>query len=254
RLRPLLETFLEELGDGVPARNHVLLYRRLLASIGSEEVEGLSDLHYLQGTQQLALGHLAADYLPEVIGYNLGYEQPPLHLLITTQELRELGFDPYYFQLHVTIDNAASGHARKALRALYDNLPQLGGRAAFLERVRNGYRLNEVGLSTEQVIDGFDLEEELLAMFERKRPYAAGMHSDRCRIGGRTVNQWLAVPGRFPAFLACLEEEGWIRRHADPRGSRFWNLIEGDRAAMFGVFTPYEQQLLYDWIAGDWQA
>lgn len=254
RLRPLLETFLEELGDGVPARNHVLLYRRLLASIGSEEVEGLSDLHYLQGTQQLALGHLAADYLPEVIGYNLGYEQPPLHLLITTQELRELGFDPYYFQLHVTIDNAASGHARKALRALYDNLPQLGGRAAFLERVRNGYRLNEVGLSTTQVIDGFDLEEELLAMFERKRPYAAGMHSDRCRIGGRTVNQWLAVPGRFPAFLACLEEEGWIRRHADPRGSRFWNLIEGDRAAMFGVFTPYEQQLLYDWIAGDWQA
>ncbi|EPG2633988.1 iron-containing redox enzyme family protein [Pseudomonas aeruginosa] len=254
RLRPLLETFLEELGDGVPARNHVLLYRRLLASIGSEEVEGLSDLHYLQGTQQLALGHLAADYLPEVIGYNLGYEQPPLHLLITTHELRELGFDPYYFQLHVTIDNAASGHARKALRALYDNLPQLGGRAAFLERVRNGYRLNEVGLSTEQVIDGFDLEEELLAMFERKRPYAAGMHSDRCRIGGRTVNQWLAVPGRFPAFLACLEEEGWIRRHADPRGSRFWNLIEGDRAAMFGVFTPYEQQLLYDWIAVDWQA
>lgn len=100
----------------------------------------------------------------------------------------------------MTIDNAASGHARKALRALYDNLPQLGGRAAFLERVRNGYRLNEVGLSTEQVIDGFDLEEELLAMFERKRPYAAGMHSDRCRIGGRTVNQWLAVPGRFRRF------------------------------------------------------
>lgn len=56
----------------------------------------------------------------------------------------------------MTIDNAASGHARKALRALYDNLPQLGGRAAFLERVRNGYRLNEVGLSTTQVIDGFD--------------------------------------------------------------------------------------------------
>ncbi|AVR70832.1 MULTISPECIES: iron-containing redox enzyme family protein [Pseudomonas aeruginosa group] len=254
RLRPLLQTFLEELGDGVPARNHVLLYRRLLASIGSEEAEGLSDLHYLQGTQQLALGHLAADYLPEVIGYNLGYEQPPLHLLITTHELRELGLDPYYFQLHVTIDNAASGHARKALRALFDNLPQLGGREAFLERVRNGYRLNDVGLSSTQIIDGFDLEEELQAMLERKRVYAAGMHSDRCRIGGRTVNQWLAVPGRIPAFLACLQEEGWIRRNADPRGSRFWALVDGDRAAMFGVFSVYERQLLHDWIAGDWQA
>ncbi|MGV8546261.1 iron-containing redox enzyme family protein, partial [Pseudomonas aeruginosa] len=114
---------------------------------------------------------------------NLGSEQSPLHMLLTVKELRELGFAPYYFQLHVTIDTAASGHARKALRALYDNLPQIGGLAAFLERVRNGYRLNEVGLSTTQVIDGFDLEEELLAMFERKRPYAAGMHSDRCRIG-----------------------------------------------------------------------
>ncbi|MGV8546455.1 iron-containing redox enzyme family protein, partial [Pseudomonas aeruginosa] len=72
RLRPRLETVLEELGDGVPARNHVLLYRRLLASIGSEEVGGLSVFHYREGTQQRALGHLAADYLPQVIGYNLG--------------------------------------------------------------------------------------------------------------------------------------------------------------------------------------
>ena len=98
--------------------------------------------------------------------------------------------------------------------------------------MRNGYRLNEVGLSTTQVIDGFDLEEELLAMPGAQAPYAAGMHSDRCRIGGRTVNQ-AGLPGRFPAFLARLEEEGWIRRHADPRAAAAWNLIEGDRAVMF---------------------
>lgn len=189
RLRSLLETFLEEPGDGVPARNHVLFYQRLLVSIGSEEVEGLSNPHYLQDTQQLALGHLTADYLPEVIGYSLGYGRPPLRLLITTQELRGLGFDFCYFQLRVTIDNAASGHARKVLHTFYDNLPQLGGRAAFLRRVRNGYRPNEVGLSTEQVIDSFDFGEELLVMFERRHLYAAGIHSDRCRTGGRTVNQ-----------------------------------------------------------------
>ena len=60
----------------------------------------------------------ATEYLPEVIGYNLGYEQLPLHLLISSYELSELGIDPYYFTLHVTIDNASTGHAQKAVQAV----------------------------------------------------------------------------------------------------------------------------------------
>src|SRR5690606_23929889 len=148
---------------------HVLLYRRLLAENGCDELTGLSDDHYVQGTQQLALGHLAERYLPELIGYNLGYEQLPLHLLISTHELGELGLDPYYFQLHVTIDNAGSGHAQRAVQALHDNLPVVGDRQEFLQRVSRGYRLNDLGLGSVQVIESFDLEHELLAMLERKR-------------------------------------------------------------------------------------
>ena len=53
-------------------------------------------------------------------------------------------------------------------------------------------------------------------------------------------------------FSTALENKGWIKRHQDPQASRFWQLIEGDGAAMFGVFSPYEKQLLHDWIAGDW--
>jgi hypothetical protein len=30
--------------------------------------------------------------------------------------------------------------------------------------------------------------------------------------------------------------------------SRFWRLIQGERAEMFGVFSSYEQQVLRDWI------
>ena len=92
------------------------------AGIGVQRA-GLEDDHYLQGALQLALGVCADEFLPEVIGFNLGYEQLPLHLLITAYELSELGIDPYYFTLHVTIDNASSGHACKAAQSVLNLLP-----------------------------------------------------------------------------------------------------------------------------------
>lgn len=252
RFYSLIRTYLEELGDGDPAQNHVVLYQRLLVEQGCEQLPELSDAHYLQGAIQLALGHHAQAFIPEVIGYNLGYEQLPLHLLITAFELNELDIDPYYFTLHVTVDNASTGHARKAVQALLDNLPQSGDQQAFLERVARGYRLNDVGLGTTTVIESFDLEGELVSALERKRIFGQQMHSDFCRIEGRTVNEWLSTPGQVRAFLQALEKRGWIRRHQDPRESRFWSLIEGSNAQMFGVFSHFEKQLLWDWIAGDW--
>ncbi|MEH6387495.1 MAG: iron-containing redox enzyme family protein [Pseudomonas profundi] len=252
RFYGLIRTYLEELGDGVPAQNHVVLYQRLLAEQGCETLPEFSDDHYLQGALQLALGYHADAFLPELIGYNLGYEQLPLHLLISAFELNELDIDPYYFTLHVTIDNAATGHARKAVQAVLDTMPAVGDRQAFLKRVADGYRLNDLGLGTVDVIEAFDLESELIDMFERKRAFGQQMHSDFCRIGGRTVNEWLSRPGEIPGFLAALEERGWIKRHEDPAHSRFWQLVDGPDAQMFGVFSCFEKQLLRDWIAGDW--
>ncbi len=252
RFYSLIRTYLEELGDGDPAQNHVALYQRLLIEQGCETPPELSDNHYLQGAIQLALGYHAQAFIPELIGYNLGYEQLPLHLLITAFELNELDIDPYYFTLHVTVDNASTGHARKAVQALLDNLPQSGDRELFLERVARGYRLNDLGIGTLQVIESFDLEEELVQMLERKRVFGQQVHSDFCRIEGRTVNEWLSTPGQIRGFLQALERRGWIRRHQDPQQSRFWSLIEGSDAQMFGVFSNFEKQLLRDWIAGDW--
>jgi hypothetical protein len=74
------------------------------------------------------------------------------------------------------------------------------------------------------------------------------MHSDYCRVAGRSVNDWLADPARIPAFLKALEDAGWIQRGAEVEHSRFWRLIQGERAEMFGVFSSYEQQVLRDWI------
>ncbi|WP_020652044.1 iron-containing redox enzyme family protein [Massilia niastensis] len=245
---PLIKTYLEELGEGVPDKNHVTIYRKLLATHGCEGWEELDDSHFLQGAIQLALGHHAERFLPEVIGYNLGYEQLPLHLLITSYELNELGIDPYYFTLHVTVDNAASGHARKAVQALADLMPRVGDREAFYRRVLDGYRLNELGASTTSVIAGFDLQAELVDILAAKSKVGKNMHSDYCRVAGRSVNDWLLDPARIPDFLAALEQAGWIKRGEDVEHSRFWRLVHGERAEMFGVFNAYEQQVLRDWI------
>lgn len=242
RFHPLIRTYLEELGEGDPSKNHVLLYRRLLAAHGCEQLDTLDDEHYLQGAIQLSLGAVTDEFLPELIGYNLGYEQLPLHLLITAYELRELGIDPYYFTLHVTVDNAGSGHGYQAVRALQGLLPAASDN--FYRRVRAGSRLNDLGESTLSVIDGFELRRELETALAAKAEIGAQLHSDRCRIGGRSVPQWLSEPGRIGDFLDCLVETGWVRRGEPPENSRFWRLIQGERAAMFGVFTQYEQELL----------
>jgi hypothetical protein len=253
RFTALIRIYLEELGDGVPDRNHVLLFRRLLAAHGCERWEDLSDEHYVQGVLQLALARHAGSFLPEVIGFNLGYEQLPLHLLICAYELNELGIDPTYFTLHVTVDNADSGHARKALEGLVETMPRIGDRAAFMARVARGYKLNMLGAGTNAVIAGFDMDREVIALFAEKSLVGREAHSDYCRIGGRAINDWLSEPAQIPAFLDALIERDWIRRGEDPQNSRFWRLLQGERAEMFGVFSAYEQQVIYDWIAAGWE-
>lgn len=251
RLASLIQTYLEELGCGNVRQNHVVLYKQLLARYGCDHWQNGPDEHFTQGAVQLALAHHADDFLPELIGFNLGYEQLPLHLPITAYELNELDIDPYYFSLHVTIDNASTGHARKALQSVLDCAPKIGSVAEFHRRVGNGYRLNLVGMGTNQAIDSFDLEQELLRVLSDKAVIGTQLHSDYCLVGGRTVSDWLSSPDEIADLLKALQSNGWIRRGESPEQSRFWRLLTDEQAPMFGVFDGYEQQLLKDWILAD---
>ena len=250
RFLSLVQTYLEELGEGQTAKNHVVIYRKLLASQGISRWDDLDDEYYLQGALQLAMAHHADRFLPEIIGFNLGYEQLPLHLLITSYELKELGIDPYYFTLHITVDNADSGHAKAAVDSVFAAMPQSGA-DDFYRRVQNGYKLNLLGANTHEAIADFDIEREMSAIFQRKAAIGQHVHSNYRRIEGRTVNEWLSDPAQMPEFMAAMEKTGWLSRHQDPRKNRFWKMIQSEKANMYGVFSAYEQQVIYDWIAGD---
>ncbi|MDB5947677.1 MAG: hypothetical protein JWQ33_2703 [Ramlibacter sp.] len=251
RFNDLVRTYVEELGEGADDKNHVVLYRKLLSRYGLDPLDDLPDQLHLQGLVQLALGWNAEEFLPEVIGFNLGYEQLPLHLLITAYELNELGLDPYYFTLHVTVDNADTGHAQRACRAVLETLPRIGDGAAYWRRIRDGARLAEAGLGTTDVIDGFDIEAEVIRILSNKSGAGRGAHSDYCSVAGRKVNDWLSQPQQIPAFLQALQQAGWIRLGQPVGQSRFWGLLQGERAEMFGVFSSYELQVIHDWIRGE---
>lgn len=250
----LIRTYLEELGDGHPDQNHVALYRRLLAAQDCSDLDHLDDSYFLQGAIQLALAHQPGNLIPEIIGFNLGYEQLPLHLLITAYELRELGIDPYYFTLHITIDNFHNGHARRAIATAKAFAAMSDHPDDFFERLKNGYRLNFIGAGALEIVESFDLEREVRAVFTRKAAVGQYLHNDKCKVEGRTINEWLGLPEGIPELLAAFESSGWIKRNQDPANSRFWKLIEGDKPLMFGVFDTREKQIIHDWISGTWQA
>ena len=247
--RPLIQTYLEELGDGIAEKNHVVLYKKLLAGLECDNWRALDEDKFVQGAIQLALAYDAEHYLPEIVGYNLGYEQLPLHLLISSYELNELGIDPYYFTLHITVDNAGTGHAHKALQGVQQLMARSPDPEAFYRRMLDGYRLNDLGASTTSVIEEFNLEAELVHIMQEKSVVGQNMHSDYCRVAGRSINDWLANPAQIPHMLLELENAGWIKRGEPAENSRFWKLIQSERAEMFGVFSSYEQQILRDWIA-----
>jgi hypothetical protein len=148
------------------------------------------------------------------------------------------------------VDNGDTGHARRACQAVLDMLPRLDDSGAFWRRVRAGAKLSCAGLGTTDVIEGFDLQREALRILARKAVTGNGAHSDYCRVAGRSINDWLATPQRMPEFVAALEQAGWIRFGEPAENSRFWKLLQGERAEMFGVFSTYELQVLHDWIRG----
>lgn len=136
----------EELGDGDLSRSHVAIYEKNMDDLAREDGEALppkgedraftewagaggatsetsispgidstgNERCWRAALAQLSLSVSPNEFLPEAIGWNASYEGLPYHLLVSSRELQELDLDAYYFWLHVSIDNASTGHAAMA--------------------------------------------------------------------------------------------------------------------------------------------
>ena len=295
----------EEFGDGDIEKNHVYVYEKLLdgLSLGGKTEDGHTRPGYMRDFDGLAkdqgvprcwtaaiaqqcIGLLAStrDFFPEAIGFNMAYESLPYHLLVTTRELRELKINDYYFALHVSIDNADSGHAalaRLAVERYLEGVRERDGEAAMQymwKRVQAGYTLAE-GLPTtpsgpvdfEQVRSDDDnsvrwkavtkstaiapatpIEDKVAALMIRKSEAAAKMHCpSRLTIKGQTIEQWLEpstlTPDKSLAFIRALsEKKPWVKP-GDAAGSKLIKELEwGGR--MFGAFSRQETEVMRVWV------
>jgi hypothetical protein len=85
-----------------------------------------------------------------VLGLNLHFEGVTLETLAGARELRELGLDPYYFVLHVSIDNADSGHTAMVVHTVVKYLAHVRRCSRSSSRCRgshfaDGIEINDSG-------------------------------------------------------------------------------------------------------------
>jgi hypothetical protein len=273
----------EELGDGDVDKNHVRVYENLMQDIGAglpaaDSVDFISPRHGMDSLRcwkaavaQLLISLFPHDFLPEVLGFNMAYETLPLHLLKTVTELRELKLNPYYFELHISIDNADSGHAAMAAGAVESYLNLIAERdgaeaaAVAWRRVQAGYVLAD-GLPTTAETPSAktnktvqlqpswnDNEAALLEIFAAKAPVAHKIHcSSRLRIGRHTLVDWLE-PDAFKHehwqkdFLHDLSLcRPWVIQGHSER-SRLVRELSWE-GKMFGSFTQSEVEIVKAWI------
>lgn len=273
----------EELGDGDLAKNHVHVYRELMDDIhaglppaDSEDFihprHELNEAHCWKAAMaQLLISLFAHEFLPEALGFNMAYESLPLHLLKTIKELREVRLNAYYFELHICIDNADTGHAAMAMNTVvnYINLVERtdGTEAAEVawRRVQAGYILAE-GLPTipespslrkgSKSADTFPrsaTESALINIFAAKSAVAHKIHcNSRLKIGRRSLVDWLE-PGAFAKsewqkdFLRDLSNcKPWVIKGSSSKSKLVKELSWEGR--MFGSFTQSEVEIVKAWI------
>lgn len=256
----------EELGDGDAARCHALLFAELLAEIGSPvpppdseafiQHEGMADMAvWGAGAVQLLISLWPDEFLPEILGYNLNFEMMGLDTLMAARELREVGIDPYYFTLHITIDNADSGHTAMASRIVQDYLEvtaeKYGEEAAqkAWKRVQTGYALSKHMNKTPSSSNATSVGN----VFRAKAQAADGIHHDcPMKLNGEPLSTWLDPslilnPDWQTEFLYHLSNKRpWVVK-GNSGQSRLIQQISW-RGSMFGAFTDREVSIVKDWI------
>ncbi|EKD12995.1 uncharacterized protein L3040_007078 [Drepanopeziza brunnea f. sp. 'multigermtubi'] len=278
----------EELGDGDLEKNHVHVFHKLIDSVApgfptAAELDFGHPRHQLDEVSvwraaiaQLLISLFPHEFLPEILGFNLHFEAVSMDTLKAGKELKEVGIDPYYFILHISIDNADSGHTAIAMEVVCEYMDYVrrvegeeGVQKAW-KKVQAGYLLSqrlpgsvvspsrrkslEIGSSEMQVVMN-PVETEVMRIFKAKAQVVHGIHcSSRVRIGARSVADWLnpvaleSTHWQRDLLDALSHNRYWIRR-GDSSKSRFIQELQWN-GRMFGSFTQYEFDVLREWVDG----
>ena len=284
-LRPVVknswQVLSEELGDGDLDKNHAQVYRELMKSVPLD-LPAADTADFIQprlglnepavwkaALAQLLISLIPDEFFPEILGFNMQFEALTLETIKASRELKEVDIDPYYFVLHISIDNADSGHtaiAQQTVCMYIEHIHRTKGAAAAQQawrRVQVGYILSD-GLSgkatcssmRKPAVDSFprnELEAEMIKIFKAKAlvGHKIHCHSD-IKIGAKKLVDWLDPTGLDSKqwqmdFLDIFSRSrSWVYRGDSGKSGFVKELSWGGR--MFGAFTQTETDAVRKWI------
>lgn len=260
----LFGIWIDELGSGDPELNHANIYTELMRSVDIElpdvrsreyaDDPDLLDSAFTLPLFQLAVGKFPQDYFPELLGMTLYLEWSSVELRNMVLLNRHFGLDSHFYEMHVAIDNAATGHGAKAKRAVQLHLERTRiavgdqGMQDQWERIWDGY----VAFATTGTL-GEDMRArqsrpatpvtKVTEVVRELAPKARLNHGSK-RLGGVLINDLFADPD---ALLAALVDGGLIVP-GDPAASPFFTLT-GPTGPMYKVFGDDELRVWRDWTA-----
>jgi hypothetical protein len=262
----LFAIWADEIGSGDVALNHANLYTDLMHQVGiyTPDIasrEYASDPRFVNSAFtvpvfQLAISQFSQEFLPEILGMTLQLEWEVIGIKRTMKLLDHWGIDTHFYEMHVGIDNASTGHgakARAAIQLFLDQAFQRGGdelrqrlwRRIWTGRVAFG-NLGNVSAELTSLIQSMDtpdgLRSRVVALVRRKAQYASQNHNDK-KLAGVPLNHWFKDP---EGLVDELARSTWIIP-GDPEHSPFFNKLDYD-GPMYKVFTPDETELLKAWI------
>lgn len=133
----LFRIYSDEVGNADTVKNHPNVYRELLEKEGIQMPPtdamafpmqaALRDFVFDLPLLTMSVAMFPKAFLPEIIGVNLAIELSGLGkgYMQIIDELRYWKMDPYFFTLHLTIDNIASGHTAVAMETVHLYLDQI---------------------------------------------------------------------------------------------------------------------------------
>ncbi|MBT5825004.1 MAG: hypothetical protein HOH69_02275 [Gammaproteobacteria bacterium] len=133
----LFNIYCDEIGNGRLAQNHPHIFQQLLESISIQvppvyseafvKSPGFINSAFDLPVYMLSLSSFSVEFLPELLGLNMAIELSGLgkSYMSLVDDWNYWGIDPSIANIHISIDNAASGHtflAKKAIKIYMDEV------------------------------------------------------------------------------------------------------------------------------------
>jgi hypothetical protein len=263
----LFNIWMDEMGDGNENQNHANVYTQLCEKVGVllqpvtsrdyADNPTLLDSAFTVPMYELAISQFTPTYFPEILGMTLQLEWEVLALKPTIKLFQHFGIDPHFYELHVGIDNAASGHGAKARAAVVRYLDEAQQRGGSSEVQRQWRRIWEgyVAFATtgtladdlrkllkQRQVSPESPRDRVIDVITKKAPYGRLNHMNR-QLSGSPINDLFEDP---EAFLKALIENNYIVP-GSPAQSSFFRYISFD-GPMYKVFTEEEVDVWRDWV------